>query len=608
MNSSVLSVQFVTSSVGVSASAARPPATCRAAGRRQRRRPARARSSRASSWNLPSADEFEFDLGLPHGGVERRLPHARRRAGAIGIEQFEDAALAGVVADLRDPLDLIGAVDRRGAIAVGGCRAARRRRARSAAICARSVSAERLGSRLGLSGPRLRPARARAARDRTAESTACTAMTLPTSPPPAVDDFVPATISGSGIQPPVGGPLGEAAPLRSRAAAPAARRASISARSTSASTGGSGGRRRRRRPTATMLRRIGGVGEEAASVACARARSVAAAARSASMSSTSRSARSRSKPAASPAASRLASTSASSRRRSRAAVSSRSRACAATSSANASRRSARSRRTSSSARLALASTSADAALHLEAAPPGDRQRLRHHRDVLGDAGDRLAVEGDARIRPAAGRQHVGAGDVDRRRGSRARADCRRTAAPGPRIRSASTIERPRSTADSERRERGAEHHSAHNTSNDNGKGDRRRTCRQMTRKGVWGGPRSESTGPRRPVCGSGVDTLNCNPADRIEGSYRPGSSEQRGRADRNPGCCSATRSSTPRRPRLATIQRRRDGQRRHARGATCARDAHPRDASVPTAAPTTGRGTAPERGRRSPRGAARTRF
>jgi hypothetical protein len=32
-----------------------------------------------SSWNLPTADEFEFDLGFTHGSIELDLPHARRR-------------------------------------------------------------------------------------------------------------------------------------------------------------------------------------------------------------------------------------------------------------------------------------------------------------------------------------------------------------------------------------------------------------------------------------------------------------------------------------------------------------------------------------------------
>ena len=50
--------------------------------------------------------------------------------------------------------------------------------------------------------------------------------------------------------------------------------------------------------------------------------------------------------------------------------------------------------------------------HLEAAPAGDRQQLRHHHHVLGDAGDRFAVEGHPRIRPSAGREDVGPRDVD----------------------------------------------------------------------------------------------------------------------------------------------------------------------------------------------------
>ena len=51
---------------------------------------------------------------------------------------------------------------------------------------------------------------------------------------------------------------------------------------------------------------------------------------------------------------------------------------------------------------------------LERTTAGYRQHLPDHRQMLGDAGNRLAVIGDARIRPAAGGQHVGAGDVDGR--------------------------------------------------------------------------------------------------------------------------------------------------------------------------------------------------
>ena len=51
---------------------------------------------------------------------------------------------------------------------------------------------------------------------------------------------------------------------------------------------------------------------------------------------------------------------------------------------------------------------------LERTATGNRQHLPDHRQMLGDAGDRLAVVGDARIGPAAGGEHVGAGDVDGR--------------------------------------------------------------------------------------------------------------------------------------------------------------------------------------------------
>ena len=94
----------------------------------------------------------------------------------------------------------------------------------------------------------------------------------------------------------------------------------------------------------------------------------------------------------------------------------------------------------------LADTSADAACDVESPAAGDRQRLRHHRQVLGHAGDRLAIEGQPRIRPARTPPARRRARRRRRRGSPARADCRATAAPGRRIRSASTIARRRWTA------------------------------------------------------------------------------------------------------------------------------------------------------------------
>ena len=53
-------------------------------------------------------------------------------------------------------------------------------------------------------------------------------------------------------------------------------------------------------------------------------------------------------------------------------------------------------------------------LNLQPAGSIDRQRLRHHRHVFGDPGDRFAIERDARIRPAGHRQHFGARHVDDR--------------------------------------------------------------------------------------------------------------------------------------------------------------------------------------------------
>ena len=332
-------------------------------------------------------------------------------AGAIRVEQFEDAALAGVVADLRDPLDL----DRRCSRPRSRYRSAVSRRsttaARSAAISARSATRNasarasacaraRLGQRpFGTAAIEQRN-RWRARVNDAADVAAADGRRLR-----AGHDF------RLGNPPPVGGALGEARRLdllAQRQQLAARRLGALDQRvDRRAAPAAPATRRRRRCATDRPARRRSPRG-----VACARARSVAAAARSASTSSTSRSARSRSKPAASPAASRLARMSASSRSRSRAAVSSRSRTCAATSCANASRRSARARRIASSARLDAGVDQSRRRLHFEAAPPGDRQRLRDHHHVLGDAGDRLAIEREPRIRPSAGREHVGAGDVD----------------------------------------------------------------------------------------------------------------------------------------------------------------------------------------------------
>ena len=72
MNSSVLSVQSVTSSVGSLGSAGVAGGRQAATHRRERDATARTVATvESSSWNLPAADEFQFDLRLPHGGVER---------------------------------------------------------------------------------------------------------------------------------------------------------------------------------------------------------------------------------------------------------------------------------------------------------------------------------------------------------------------------------------------------------------------------------------------------------------------------------------------------------------------------------------------------------
>src|SRR6185369_417283 len=55
--------------------------------------------SRISLRDLPTGDEFQFDLRFARGDVERRLTHTGRRRCAIGVEQFQNAALAGFVTD-----------------------------------------------------------------------------------------------------------------------------------------------------------------------------------------------------------------------------------------------------------------------------------------------------------------------------------------------------------------------------------------------------------------------------------------------------------------------------------------------------------------------------
>jgi len=61
----------------------------------------------------------------------------------------------------------------------------------------------------------------------------------------------------------------------------------------------------------------------------------------------------------------------------------------------------------------------------ELATPGHRQRLQHGGQRFGHAGYRLAIDGEARIRPAAGSGYLGAGHVDAGANRpRARAVCR----------------------------------------------------------------------------------------------------------------------------------------------------------------------------------------
>src|SRR5262245_45376777 len=107
----------------------------------------------ARSSLLPSGGEPEFDFCLTYRKIERGLADASRCAQPVGIEQLEDAALAGVVTHLRDALDLSGALERLGAIAgrriaaLGDGGAERR-------DLAAQHSKKRCRSRVGLPGPR----------------------------------------------------------------------------------------------------------------------------------------------------------------------------------------------------------------------------------------------------------------------------------------------------------------------------------------------------------------------------------------------------------------------------------------------------------------------
>ena len=56
---------------------------------------------------------------MAHRQVERGLAQASRRANAKGIQELENAALTGVVADLRDALDFSGAAKTLRAITLG---------------------------------------------------------------------------------------------------------------------------------------------------------------------------------------------------------------------------------------------------------------------------------------------------------------------------------------------------------------------------------------------------------------------------------------------------------------------------------------------------------
>ena len=122
MKSSVLSVQLVTSSVGASASAGAAQAADRGCSRSRTAVEASAviAGIASSSSDLPSADEFQLDFRMSHRRIQRGLPRPRGGTRPIRVEQFENPALASVVADLSDPLQADRALGRSGPISIGG--------------------------------------------------------------------------------------------------------------------------------------------------------------------------------------------------------------------------------------------------------------------------------------------------------------------------------------------------------------------------------------------------------------------------------------------------------------------------------------------------------
>ena len=104
-------------------------------------------------------------------------------------------------------------------------------------------------------------------------------------------------------------------------------------------------------------------------------------------------------------------------------------------------------------------------LHLKAAPPCDRQQLPHHREVFGDAGHGFAVQCDAWVRPASSREDIGACHLDAgTNGSHARTGLRQ---PRQHLRLGEWQQLGAGTRrQNDRRERGAQNHHAHNTSNE----------------------------------------------------------------------------------------------------------------------------------------------
>ena len=310
------------------------------------------------------------------------------------------------------------------------------------------------------------------------------------SPPANVDDLVPATISGSGIRrrsAACSGKWAASTSLRSASSSPRV----DSARSTSASTGGSGGARlRRRRPRQSAWRRSDRRKNRPPPPGRVRGpwrRRPGRRRRRA----TSRSARRRSKPAASPGgfapgqdvgkpAQPIA-------RGGQLTLAHLRRHELRERQPQVRTRAPRPRRPHgwSSRRPGLA-----AACTCKPRRSGDRQRLRHHRHVLGDAGDRLAIEREARIRPSARRSTSARATSTAARIARTRGLVGRQPRQSFRLRQGQRL-----SADARRQSSAAspaQSTSARITPRMNGKGDRRRASpSDQVRREREGGPRSD---------------------------------------------------------------------------------------------------------------------